>query len=47
MGLSCGMWDLVPSPGIETQPPALVVWSLSHWTIGEVPGVRSFDDAHL
>ena len=21
-GLNCDMWDLVPSPGIEPQPPA-------------------------
>ena len=31
-GLSCGMWDLVPKPGIELRPPALGVGSLSHWT---------------
>ena len=31
-GLSCGMWDLVPGPGIEPRPPAFRVWSLSHWT---------------
>ena len=30
------MWDLVPQPGIEPWPAALVVWSLSHWTIREV-----------
>ena len=36
-GLSCGMWDLVPWPGIEPRPPALGVWSLSHWTTREVP----------
>ena len=28
---SCGMWDLVPWPGIEHRPPALGVWNLSHW----------------
>ena len=22
-GLSCGMWDLIPRPGMETKPPAL------------------------
>ena len=27
---SCGMWDLVPSPGIEPGPPALGVPSLGH-----------------
>ena len=29
---SCGMWNLVPWPGIEPGPPALGVRSLSHWT---------------
>ena len=28
--LSYGMWDLVPSAGIEPGSPALGVWSLSH-----------------
>ena len=27
---SCGMWDLVPRPGIEPGPSALGVWSPSH-----------------
>ena len=35
-GLSCSMWDLVPWPGTEPGPPALGVWSLSHWTTREV-----------
>ena len=35
--LSCGMWDLVPWPGIEPRPPALGARSLSHWTTREVP----------
>ena len=34
---SCGMWDLVPWPGIEPGPPALGAQSLSHWTTREVP----------
>ena len=34
--LSCGMWDLVPWPGIEPRHPALGAWSLSHWTTREV-----------
>ena len=38
LGLSCGMWDLIPQPGIKPGPPALGVWSLSHWTTREVPG---------
>ena len=37
-GLSCGMWDLVPWPGIKLGPPALGEWSISHWTTREVPG---------
>ena len=28
---------LVPWPGIEPVPPALVTWSLKHWTTREVP----------
>ena len=36
--LSCGVWDLVPWPGIECVPPTLGVRSLSHWPIREVPG---------
>ena len=35
--LSCSMWDLVPWPGIESRPPALGLWSFSHWTTREVP----------
>ena len=34
--LSCGMWDLVPWPGIKPGPPALGAWSLTHWTTREV-----------
>ena len=37
-GLSCSAWDLVSWPGMEPGPPALEVWSLSHWTTREVPG---------
>ena len=42
LGLSCGMWDLVLWPGIESGPPALGMWSLSRWTIREVPIVHWF-----
>ena len=35
-GLSCGMWDPVPQPGIELRPPALGGGSLSHWTTRQV-----------
>ena len=38
--LICGMWDLVPWPGIKPWPPALGAWSLSHWTTREVPNIR-------
>ena len=34
---SCSMWDLVPWAGIKPRPPALGVWSLSHWTTREAP----------
>ena len=34
---SCGMWDLVPWPGIKPEPPTLGLQSLSHWTTTEVP----------
>ena len=37
LGLSCGMWDLVPWPDTEPGPPALEAWSLSHWTTRGVP----------
>ena len=36
----CGFWAsgiLVPWPGIESGPPAIGSWSLSHWTLREVP----------
>ena len=33
LGLSCGMWDLVPPPGTEPENPALGVWRPSHWTM--------------
>ena len=40
--LSCGMWDLVPHPGIKPRPPAMGVWSLTHWTNREEPPVLLF-----
>ena len=33
---SCGMWGLVPHPGVEPGPSALGLGSLSHWTTREV-----------
>ena len=35
--LRYSMWVLGPWSGIEPGSPALGVWSLSHWTIREVP----------
>ena len=35
-GLSCGMWDLVPWPGIEPGLSALGAWKFSFWTTREV-----------
>ena len=35
--LSCGMWDLVPCPGIKSSPPALGSGSFRHWATREVP----------
>ena len=35
--LSCSMWNLVLWPEIEHGFPASGAWSLSHWTIREVP----------
>ena len=45
-GLSCGLWDLVPQPGIKPRAPALRDQSLSHWTttylleVELCPGIR-------
>ena len=33
--VSCGIWDIVPWPGIKPRSPALGVWSLSHQTTRE------------
>ena len=41
--LSCGVWDLVPWPGIKPRPPALGARSLNHWTTREVPGWVVYD----
>lgn len=44
--LSCGMWNLVPRPWIEPQPPVLGAWRLCHWSSREVLGVYSFNYHH-
>ena len=36
-GLNCGVWDLVPWPGIESGPPTLGAQNFSHWTTRETP----------
>ena len=33
--LNCGMWYLVPWPGIKPRLPASGAWSLRHWTTRE------------
>ena len=35
--LGCGMWDLIPLPGMGLGPPALGARSLSHWTTRDAP----------
>ena len=42
--LSCGLWDLIPWPGIQPRFPALGTQSLSHWTTKEVPFSNSLTD---
>ena len=32
---ACGI--LVSRPGIEPLPPAVIAWSLNHWTTTEIP----------
>ena len=32
-GLCCGMWDVVPCPGIKLRLPALGPQCPTHWTI--------------
>ena len=34
--LSFGLWDQVPSQGLNLGPPALGAWNLSHWATREV-----------
>ena len=44
LGLSCSMWDLVLWPGMESRASALGLWSVSHWTTGEVPKTDILND---
>ena len=41
LSLSCGMWDLVPWPGIEPGCSSLRAQRVSHWTSRETPCVFS------
>ena len=41
-GLNCGMWELVPWPGIKPRTPELRAWSLCHWATREIPAGRFF-----
>ena len=43
----CGMWNLVPRPGIAPGPHALGAQSLSHWTPREVSCVIIFIVVYL
>ena len=47
VGFSCGMWGLVPWPGMESEPPALGVCSLNHWTTRKVPSYIFFKKNHF
>ena len=38
--LRCGLWDLVPWPGIELRSPALGAQNLSHWTTRDILGLH-------
>ena len=42
LGLRCGIWNLVPLPGIEPVLPSLGARSLSHWTTRGVPPLCFF-----
>ena len=44
---SCGMWDIEPQSGIELRPPALGVWSVSHWTTREIPEIFKLSSAEM
>ena len=41
-GLSCGLWDLVPWPGLTPRSAALGEQCLSHWTTRKVPNNSVF-----
>ena len=37
LAVLCGIWILIPWPGIKPTPPVVEVWSLNYWTT-KVPG---------
>ena len=41
-GPGCGIWDLVPPPGMVSGPVASGTWSPSHWTTREFPEAPDF-----
>ena len=43
LGLSCGMWKLVPWSGIEPRLPALETKNLIYWTTRAVPSLLTLD----
>ena len=40
--LNCGMWNIIPWPGIEPNPLSLGARSLRHWTTREISQVVFF-----
>ena len=40
--LYCGMWDLVPWPGVKPRLPASEAWNLNYRTTGEVSPLQMF-----
>ena len=45
--LSCGMWKVVPWPGIEPRLPALEAQNLSHWTTWDCSWVEISSDLRM
>ena len=34
LSILCGLWDLIPWPGVELRPLTVKAWSPNHWTPG-------------
>ena len=51
--LSCGVWNLVPWPGIKPSPPGLGAWGVTHWNTRKVcfsdveSASHTWDKSHL